>query len=94
MNKVYKIDVRVDEYTINKLNELAQYYSIPKTKLVEKMIDCMYDKDIMGNDFSPDTRKDCMAHICNIVTDANCIEDDTVRKNILEEVEKICPLLK
>lgn len=91
---IYKIDVRVDIDTISKFNELTQYNNISKTKLVKKMIDCMYDRDIMGNDFSPDVKKNCMTHMCNIVKFVNCVEDDEVRKDILEEVTKACQTLR
>lgn len=91
---VYKIDVRVDIDTISKFNELTQYNNISKTKLVKKMIDCMYDRDIMGNDFSPDAKKDCMTHVCKIVEYTNCIENDEVRKNILKEITGLCLTLR
>ncbi len=93
-NKINKIDIRVNDDTISKFNTLIQYYNISKTKLVEKMIDYMYGRDIMGNDFSTDVKKDCMTHMCNIVTNANCIEDDEVRKNILAEAGTVCQILR
>lgn len=92
--KEYKIDVRVNIDTSNKFNELVKYYDVSKTKLVEKMIDILYDKDIMGNDFSPDAKKDCMTHICKIVEYTNCIENDEVRKNILREITGLCQTLR
>lgn len=93
-NKTNKIDVRVDMDTNNKFNELVEHYGISKTKSVEKMVDCMYDKDIMGNHFSPDEKKECMMHLCNIVNFINCIEDDEVRKDILKEVTEACQTLR
>lgn len=93
-NKTNKIDVRVDMDTNNKFNELVEYYGISKTKSVEKMIDMLYDKDIMGNNFSPDAKKDCVPHMCKIVQCTNCIEDDEVRKDILEEVTEACQTLR
>lgn len=93
-NMMHNISIRVDDNTNDKLNELVKYYDISKTQLLKKMIDSIYDRDIMGNDFSPDAKKGCMAHMCNIVTHANCIEDDEVRKNILEEVRQACLILR
>lgn len=93
-NKVNKIDIRVNDYTYSKFNELVQYHNINKTKLIEKAIIEMYDKDILGNSLCPDVKKDCLVHMCKIVKCANSIEDDEVRKNILEEVEQTCRILK
>lgn len=93
-NKIYKIDVRVDNHIYSMYNELADYHNINKTKLIERMMIEMYNKYIKGNDVSPDVRKDSLVHMCKIVNYANGIEDDYIRKNILEEAEKTCQLLK
>jgi len=92
--KTCKIDVRVDEDTMSKFNELIQYHNISKTKLVEKMISHIYDKDILMNEFAPNAKKKCMTHMCNIVNFANCVENNELRKNILEEVTKACQILR
>lgn len=93
-NKTNKIDVRVNIDTSNKFNKLLEYHGVSKTKLVEKMIDIVYDKDIMENDLSSDVKKDCMTHMCKIVVYTNCIEDDEVKNDILEEVTKACQTLR
>lgn len=93
-NKINKIDIRVNDYTYNKFNELVQYHNINKTKLIEKAILEMYDKDILGNSICPDVKKEYMTHMCNIVKFVNCVEDDEIRKDILEEVTKACQTLR
>lgn len=93
-NKVYKIDIRTNIDIYNKLDELVQYHNISKTKLVERAIIEMYDKDILSNDICPDTKQECMVHMCKIVNHANAIADDDIRKNILEEANEICQILK
>lgn len=93
-NKTNKIDVRVNIDTSNKFNELLEYHGVSKTKLVEKMIDIVYDKDIMGNDLSSDAKKDCITHMCKIVVYTNCIEDDEVKNDILKEINGLCQTLR
>lgn len=54
----------------------------------------MYDKDILGNSVCFDAKKECLVHMCKIVNCTNSIENNQIRKGILEKVTRTCQLLR
>lgn len=94
--EICKIDVRVTKDTKRKYKELGKYYNLNGTKLLVKVVDDLYESKIVNssNSLSQDERKDCMVHMCKIVNIANDITDDYLRKEILEEVEVTCKILR
>jgi hypothetical protein len=91
---IYKIDVRVSEDTKNKFKQLTEHYNINNTKLLEKIINDTYIRELIQDTVSPNVRKDCVTHMCKIVNAANGITDSDIRKEILEEVNTVCQILK
>lgn len=94
--KTYKIDIRVTRDIKRKYTELGKYFDLNNTKLMEKIVNDLYEKEIVNhsNSLSQDEKKGCMMHMCKIVNIANGITDDDIRKELLEEVEVTCQILR
>ena len=84
--------INIDIY--NKLYYLSEYYDLNLNKTLEHIIDRQYDIEINNPDIiNIKQRQECMTCMCKVVNTANCIEDDELRKSILEEVESACRIL-
>ena len=94
MKETKSVSVRLDYNTFSQLKYLCDANNTDNTKMIKSLINDKYNAENTPAKMNQREKRKCMVSLCKIVNDVATIEDERVKKNVFEEVDKICQILK